>query len=102
MKLKELGSITKKIGRWLPLEYLEFLDTEGQAHFIGSPAVLWSDGSIVYYIHGKKHRLEGPAYYDTDEGVIVWAIDGITYNTEEEFIEALQRYQLRQALQNET
>ena len=41
-------------------------DANGELHNPYGPAVIWSNGSKVYYIHGKLHRTDGPAVIDSN------------------------------------
>jgi hypothetical protein len=38
--------------------------SDGKLHRVGAPAVIWFDGTEVYYKDGLLHREDGPAYDD--------------------------------------
>ncbi|WP_276947111.1 hypothetical protein [Ferrimicrobium acidiphilum] len=47
----------------------------GRLHRLDGPAVIYADGSERWYRHGKLHRLDGPAVVDSyDDRVVVFAV----------------------------
>ena len=42
---------------------------EGQVHRTDGPAIIYADGTQVYYIEGQWHRTDGPAVIYPDGGV---------------------------------
>jgi hypothetical protein len=40
---------------------IHYLNTKGQYHRIGGPAVIYPSGSQFYWVNGKRHRTDGPA-----------------------------------------
>jgi len=53
-------------------------------HRIDGPAIIRKDGSIQYYVKGKRHRIDGPAWI-TSDGVKYWYINNKCYPSEAEF-----------------
>lgn len=39
----------------------EYLDDEGKLHREDGPAVIFDNGDTRWYLHGERHRLDGPA-----------------------------------------
>ena len=44
----------------------EHRDEEGRRHREDGPAVVWDDGTEVWYRHGQWHREDGPAVVYSD------------------------------------
>jgi hypothetical protein len=59
---------------------IEYRNTEGQWHRTDGPAIIWHDGSKVWYVNGKLHRTDGPALEDTIAGLNSWFINGEYYS----------------------
>jgi hypothetical protein len=56
-------------------------------HRLDGPAIERKDGSKEWFINGKRHRLDGPAIIWSD-GTKEWWIEGIQYS-EKIFLEAI-------------
>jgi hypothetical protein len=106
-----LTKIADRYGR------VEYLNTKGQFHRIGGPAIIWSDGSQSYYVNGKLNRTDGPTYIRPNgyqaylvngklhriggpaviipDGTVEYYLDGIKY-TQEEYPQAVIAYKLKQ------
>ena len=68
----------------IPKDYTgiaEYLDgtklwlLNGKRHRIDGPAVEWSDGSKYWYLNGKRHREDGPAI-EYPDGAKEWYLNG--------------------------
>jgi hypothetical protein len=46
---------------------------------------MYADGSEVWLRHGLKHRLDGPAHVDPNDGTELWYVDGALCHDEQEF-----------------
>ena len=55
----------------------------GKWHRVDGPAVEWSNGGKCWYLNGERHRTDGPAVEFAD-GDKWWCINGIEY-LEEDF-----------------
>jgi hypothetical protein len=55
---------------------IEFFDENDELHKEDGPAVIWSDGSEFWYLHGQLHRIDGPAI-EFPNGYKMWYIDGV-------------------------
>ena len=53
---------------------IRYSNTEGKLHNLSGPAVL-PNGAKVWYVNGKRHRLDGPAC-EWKDGDREWFIDG--------------------------
>jgi hypothetical protein len=63
-------------------------------HRDGGPAIMFEDGSFIWYKHGLKHRLDGPAVFHNNHRYNCkddkeWWIDGEQLS-EEEFIRIMK------------
>jgi len=98
------------------LQCWQWIDVEGRVHRSGGkPAMIFLHGKRMWYHHGvphndngpaweipgvasiwirkgKHHRLDGPAEVFLDTGHEGYAIDGISYDTKEEFIVERNKY----------
>lgn len=52
---------------------------QGSLHREDGPAIIYADGTSVYYKYGKLHRLDGPAVDFLDGRQEYW-IDGRSYS----------------------
>lgn len=43
------------------MEYREYRNEQGQPHRTDGPAVMFANGTQVWYSNGKLHRRDGPA-----------------------------------------
>ena len=57
-------------------------DANGKYHNPYGPAIIWPDGSKIYYIHGKRHRTDGPARIYSD-GYAEYYVNGNQLSEEE-------------------
>jgi hypothetical protein len=73
---------------------VEYINTKGEIHRIGGPALIWSDGTQEYYLEDKMHRTNGPAIVYTDGSSEYW-VGGVKY-TEDEYPKAVFNYKLKQ------
>lgn len=53
----------------------EWRDARGQLHRDGGPA-LKHDGFEAWYVHGLRHRVEGPAVSWASNGAFAWWLNG--------------------------
>jgi hypothetical protein len=64
-------------------------DDEGRMHNVEGPAIVYPDGRTSWWIHGKRHRLDGPAMewavsLDPDASYTdEWHINGVELSEEE-------------------
>jgi hypothetical protein len=65
-------------------------------HNIDGPAIIWADGTQVYYVNDKIHRIGGPAKIWSD-GIQEYWVDDIQY-TKEQYPQAVLKYKLKQLL----
>ncbi len=57
-----------------------YYDKDGYFHRIDGPAIVHSNGRVEYFIHGKRHREDGPAYFDPISGVAQYFLyDSVCY-----------------------
>lgn len=59
----------------------EHRDEQGRLHNTCAPAAIYADGRKEYYVHGKLHRVTGPAIV-TKEGVAYY-LNGIRWSEPE-------------------
>lgn len=52
----------------------EWVDAKYLKHKVDGPAVLYNNGARAWFIHGKRHRLDGPAEVGRDYQQ--WWVDG--------------------------
>lgn len=52
-----------------------YKDASGLPHRLGGPAIEYTDGSLVWCLHGQPHRLDGPAVKMAD-GHEEWQVHG--------------------------
>jgi hypothetical protein len=64
-----------------PDGYKWWSDDTGGYHNKSGPAIVWEDGSQVWYINGKLHRTDGPAYIDIN-GHREWYVNGHAYTSD--------------------
>ena len=57
---------------------------QGKRHRLAGPAIIWYSGELEYWLDGQRHRLDGPAVIHKD--YLGWFIQGREY-TAAEFIE---------------
>lgn len=38
-----------------------WFNSDGELHRTDGPAVVYSDGMVIWYLNGKRHRTDGPA-----------------------------------------
>ena len=62
----------------------------GELHRVDGPAIL-TPTTTAWYEKGRLHRLDGPAMMYHLSNVSVWYIEGVRYNTEEEFLNAKKK-----------
>jgi hypothetical protein len=67
--------------------YKQWSNERGQYHREGGPAIVWENGSQVWYINGKIHRENGPAYIDIN-GYKEWYLNDEKYHDNKSFQEA--------------
>ena len=56
----------------------EYRNDKGQYHRTDGPAVIYNNGTKVWYKDGKKHRINGPAFI-WPNGTKSWWIEGENY-----------------------
>ena len=56
-----------------------WVDMEGFNHRINGPAVIYKDGDMLWYRHGKLHRDDGPAVDWPSESRFIWYKHGERY-----------------------
>ena len=66
----------------------------GQLHRDNGPAVIYKDGTKVWWKHGKIHREDGPACEFTD-GNKWWFFDGQNTDSEKEHKQMLRKLKLK-------
>ena len=59
-----------------------YRNAEGRYHRIGGPAVIYINGTKMWYQSGKRHRVDGPAIVFAD-GVCAWFLNGEKLNERE-------------------
>ena len=71
----------------------EWKNDRGQPHREGDkPALIYDNGTVVWCKDGKLHRLDGRPWNVTSREDDPWFIEGIQYDTEEEFLVARDAY----------
>ena len=53
----------------------------------GDVCMTWTDGMKVYYKHGRRHRIDGPAA-EYANGKYMWCLNGDIYLNNKEFQKA--------------
>src|SRR6202167_3920000 len=53
----------------------------GKRHREDGPAFIWGDGTVFYYLNGSLHREDGPAIIRRD-GTLEYYLNGINITTE--------------------
>jgi hypothetical protein len=43
--------------------------SDNKLHRVGEPALIWSDGTLVWFQNGELHREDGPAYVENGRDV---------------------------------
>lgn len=61
---------------------IHFYNEHGRHHRVDGPAVVYDDGSNIWYVNGKRHRIYGPAIEDIN-GKKYWFINGKKYSEKE-------------------
>ena len=61
---------------------IRYYNSNNQLHRVGGPAVIHTNGTLVWCQNGQYHRLDGPAVFWAD-GFKLWYINDIRYNEEE-------------------
>jgi hypothetical protein len=106
--------VTKLIDRF---NYTEYVNSKGEYHRLGGPAIMSLSGIKEYWVEGKRHFTKGPAYihpsgtiqywvndklHNIDGPAITWSngtkeywVDGTEY-TEEQYPQAVLTYNLKQ------
>jgi len=60
------------------------LDSVGKHHsFNGKAAIEFTGGTKIWYKHGRRHRLDGPAYFGSPNWGNRWYINGKEYTKQE-------------------
>ena len=63
-----------------------YIDANGDYHRIGEPAMIYKNGTKLWYYHGILHRTDGPAEIvrpsDTSSGYQAWWIHGKLHRTD--------------------
>ena len=54
-------------------------DKKGSFHRLHGPAITHPNGDMSWYIHGQRHRDDGPAIYWPERKIEVWYKDGKKY-----------------------
>ena len=54
-------------------------DKEGYFHRLNGPAIIYTDGDMDWYIHGQRHRDDGPAIDWPYGRIEEWWKDGEPY-----------------------
>lgn len=88
----EGGTYSERLGGW---EWWVNIGGYGHLHREGRPAVIYDDGSWRWYDRGYLHRLDGYAAYYVERDEYVWAVHGVTYDDEEEYLEACYEYRCK-------
>ena len=52
---------------------------KGQPHRLTGPAVIYNDGDMTWFRHGKYHRDDGPARIWPSTGLEEWYKDDVRY-----------------------
>ena len=65
-----------------------YYNAEGQKHREYGPAVIWADGSQIWFLNGQKHRVDGPAAIYAD-GSQEWYTNGKLVNSMKQYQEKL-------------
>ena len=65
----------KEKSELLTKKYIEYKDSSGDLHREDGPAIIWADGTQVWWINGNHHREDGPAVIYAS-GTQVWWING--------------------------
>jgi hypothetical protein len=50
-------------------------NNSGRRHRTDGPAIVYTDGCMMWFVHGERHRTDGPAVIWGD-GQINWHLDG--------------------------
>ena len=72
----------------------------GILHREDGPAIEYTDGKKSWWQYGKLHREDGPAV-EWGDGKIEWYLNNASYNTKEEWFEALSEDQKMKAIYSE-
>lgn len=68
-------------------------DEAGQPHNDNGPAVYDEEGYQAWFIHGTRHRLDGPAIIDPHDGSREWWVDGNLHREDGPAVEYDDGYQ---------
>jgi len=88
----EGGTYNERLQGW---EWVVYIEGDGYLHREGAPAAIYDDGSWRWYDRSCLHRLDGYAEYYAESDEYVWAVDGVTYDDEEEYLEACYDYRCK-------
>lgn len=88
----EGGTYNECLRRW---EWVVYISGYGHLHREGRPAVIYDDGSWQWHDRGFLHRLGGYAGYFAERDEYVWAVDGVIYDDEEEYLEECYKYRCK-------
>ena len=61
------------------------LDESGNNHCVDGPAVIWPGGTNEWWLNGKRHRVDGPAY--EAEEYKAWYLNGLLHREDGPAIE---------------
>ena len=76
------------------INLIEWYDSDGKQHRDGDmPALISTNGYMMYSNHDKIHRVGGPAFIRDDGSVAYW-LDGVYYPDEEEYKNRVREYEL--------
>ena len=73
---------TRDVGKYVVTR----LYLNGLLHRIGAPAIEYSDGCMEWWVEGKLHRLDGPAYIHPSDRTEEYWINDKKIETKEQFL----------------
>ena len=79
-KLKDLLHIEESKPRIISRYKRTLWAKDGEKHRIYGPAVI-GDGFISYYVNGKLHRTDGPAF-ESEDGYFEYSINGVNHRAD--------------------
>ena len=56
-----------------------YYNQNGKLHRENGPAVLWADGTTMWYQNGLRHRTNGPAVILAN-GIKLWYLENVQYS----------------------
>ena len=65
-----------------------YYNSADQLHRTDGPAVIWADGTKLWFQNGQLHRIDGPAVVGSD-GYKGWCINGVRLS-EDDFNQAVK------------